>query len=181
MDLVAAQVPAELVPDGGSLHSVPLYLPSATSNTPLLLKSINCSSTPLVPIPSRTPFSLLSRNASAISVETPLASTSSLGERSAKPSPSTSEKLSSPTAYANTVILPLRGRNAALVMVALQEPETVLQEGPICPPSAMKLTVVPSGTGLLKWSDKRAVNTVISPSKFNPSMFRVVALIEKLS
>src|SRR6267142_969483 len=116
-----------------------------------------------------------------MSLDTLLASFNSLGEASASPSPSMSLKLSSPTAYASTVTRPLAGRKAALVMVALQAPEVVLQEETIWPPSATKLTVVPSGTGLLKWSDRRAVRVVITPSKFQPSMLSVVADSEKLS
>src|SRR5439155_23322572 len=97
----------------------------------------------------------------------------------ARPLPLTSETLSSPTANTRNVNLPLRGRKAALVMVALQAPAVVMQVEPIWPPSATKLTEVPSGTGLLKWSNRRAVNIVVIPSRFQPSILRIVALTEK--
>lgn len=45
----------------------------------------------------------------------------------------------------------------------------------------VKFTAVPSGTGLRKWSAKRAVNTVVFPSIPQNSGFSLLALKEKLS
>jgi len=51
----------------------------------------------------------------------------------------------------------------------------------ILPPSVVKFTVVPSGAGLLKWSESRAVSVDVIPSMFHPSILRVEADKEKLS
>lgn len=66
-----------------------------------------------------------------------------------------------------------------MVKVEVQAPLTVVQEPVTWPPSVVKLTAVPSGTGLLKWSDKRAVRVDVKPSMFHPSVFIVVAANEK--
>jgi hypothetical protein len=58
---------------------------------------------------------------------------------------------------------------------------TVLHEAVTKPPVEIKFTTVPSGTGLLKWSAKRTVNTVVAPSAFPASTNALVALNEKLS
>lgn len=68
-----------------------------------------------------------------------------------------------------------------VVKVEVQAPLVVVQEPITEPPSVVKLIAVPSGTGLLKWSDKRAVSVDVTPSMYHPSVFIVVAASEKLS
>ena len=66
-----------------------------------------------------------------------------------------------------------------MVKMEEQAPLVVVQDAKIEPPSVVKLTAVPSGTGLLKWSDKRAVSVDVRPSIVHPSVFNVLAANEK--
>lgn len=63
--------------------------------------------------------------------------------------------------------------------MALQLPAVVLQVPTTEPAFAVKFTVVPSGTGFLKWFASRAVNTVVVPSTDHPSILCWVADSEK--
>ena len=74
-----------------------------------------------------------------------------------------------------------KGRGAWLVQSTTHAPPVVLQDGWITPPSVEKIMVVPSGTGLLKWSAARIIIGTETPSVFHASGFSVSALTEKLS
>jgi len=58
----------------------------------------------------------------------------------------------------------------ALVNVEVHAPVVVVQEPTTWPPSVTKVTAVPSGTGLLKWSDRRIVKIVEAPLIAHPSI-----------
>ena len=115
-----------------------------------------------------------------MSVGMPLASIISFMP-STVPLPLRSVNASSPVARASTVTRPLVGRSAWLVSTVVHTPPTVMQLGSTDPPSLVKDTAVPSGTGLWKWSANRAVSVVGTPSISAPSILKVETLSEKLS
>src|SRR5262245_31324958 len=103
-----------------------------------------------------------------------------------EPLPLASLKDSSPIAVARIVERPARrspvvdaaGRGFELVQLTLQLPvgePSVFEPVEHCdwmlPPSVVKVTAVPEGTGLLKRSDRRAVTSTTSPSRFQASTF----------
>src|ERR1700691_1967153 len=75
------------------------------------------------------------------------------------------------------------GRGFWLVQFTVQVPFTVLQEGPTEPPApgprSMKVTGVPSGTGLPKRSARNTVIASVTPSWFHPSTFSLAGPAEK--
>ena len=94
--------------------------------------------------------------------------------------PLLSNKVSWPIAVANIVMRWSGTVGLALTQVTPQAPDTVVQLPSIEPPSAVKLTAVPSGTGLLKVSAKRTTKFTSCSLILNASGFKLSAVTVKL-
>ena len=71
-------------------------------------------------------------------------------------------------------------RGSWVVNTTEQAPSVVVHSGSMEASSVLKVTAVPSVTGLLKASDMRTVILVVSPSNPLPSMFCTLLEIDML-